>query len=184
MHTGVGVCAVCYSDIKSATSMLPATVVVMRWWHMAQNAIWHHGKCSPPFKSSVRRRKGEGALPGRRPGGSYGCSNCCSTMGRGKGELCKGGSPKMLAWVAYFDSTWMQGDFTNWSRGCVPTGYSLTNNPVEGFNNKIKVVYFNKRVVLPDMLAGCLSMARNTCRDSAAIEVNQKGPTQAGHRVQ
>ena len=47
--------------------------------------------------------------------------------------------------VEYFEKQWINSKFSNWQLFKVPVGFSMTNSPIESYNNKIKEA-FTKRL--------------------------------------
>ena len=47
----------------------------------------------------------------------------------------------------YFNSSWLEGNFSNWQIFHNPIGFACTNSPIESFNSQIKAAFTNRKLL-------------------------------------
>lgn len=136
----IDACKACLNAIKL---LIPNAKVIMCWFHLMYNVKKHLKKLNI---TDLTKKKIIKSIYKMRESKSF--RKCAkAVLNRWKQSSVK--SIKLFA--KYFHNQWIKSDFSNWNLYETPAGYSMSNSPIESFNNTIKrfFTHRNKYHLLP-----------------------------------
>ena len=130
------------SSANAIKKQLPNSDIIMCYFHLMQNVRKHLHKL-------VNKRNHEVV---KKQIGKLHFSKTKEIYEKRLDDLySKWGQHGMKKFREYFWKQWIKSDFNKWQIFRTPAGYSMTNSPIESYNNKINSIF-----------QACLSKKRST----------------------